>query len=234
MRRLLGELWVTSGYELTTPFDASAYLLKGEEPTLIDCGSSVGYPLLKTALSDFGYQPSDIKHVIATHGHWDHLSAMSFLRQESDADLAMHEGDRWAVENGDFDLTASYLYNRAFPPVTVDRLLNDGEIISLNGVDFTVLHTPGHTPGSICLLAEIAGRRLLIAGDTLWGGYHPKIHSDIDIWQQSVDRLLTCDFDVATIGHMPPTLIEDARAKVQGARTWFGALFNPWFTQDAL
>jgi len=79
--------------------------VNGAEPTLIDCGSSAGYPQLKLSLHAFGLEPRDIKTVIATHGHWDHLSGMARLREESDAVLVMHPGDQWAVETGDFDLT---------------------------------------------------------------------------------------------------------------------------------
>src|SRR5256885_1493301 len=60
MIRLLGELWVAAGMDLTHPWDASAYLVKGDEPTLIDCGSTLGYPALKRSLETFGYRPSDI------------------------------------------------------------------------------------------------------------------------------------------------------------------------------
>jgi hydroxyacylglutathione hydrolase len=232
MRQLLDELWITSGPALTHRLDASAYLIKGDQPTLIDCGSKDGYPALRAALHDFGYEPRDIVRVIGTHGHWDHVSAMALLREESDAELYLHDADRCAVETGDFDLTAAFLYDRSFTPVTVDHVLNDGDVLDVNGLSLRVIHTPGHTPGSICLLTEIAGQRVLIAADTLWGGYHPKIRSDIDAWQRSIDRLLQEDFDVATIGHMPPTLIANAKDKVSNARTWFGALFNPWFTWD--
>jgi glyoxylase-like metal-dependent hydrolase (beta-lactamase superfamily II) len=138
------------------------------------------------------------------------------------------------VETGDYDLTAAFLYDRPFPPVTVDRLLEDGDVLRINGLELHVLHTPGHSPGSVCFLVEVEGSTLLIAGDTLWGGYHPRLRSDISSWQRSIDRLLTCDFDVATIGHMPPQLIHDAKAKATRARASFGALFNPWFSWDAV
>src|ERR687893_302513 len=100
MVRLIGDLHVVSGDKLTHAWDASAYLISGSEPTLIDCGSSLGYPALKRALRRFGYQPGDIRRVIATHGHWDHLAGMAQLRAESDAQLWLHEGDRVAVERG--------------------------------------------------------------------------------------------------------------------------------------
>jgi glyoxylase-like metal-dependent hydrolase (beta-lactamase superfamily II) len=99
-------------------------------------------------------------------------------------------------------------------------------------MEMEVLHTPGHSPGSICLLTEMDGIRLLIAGDTLWGGYHLKMRSDMISWQSSIDRLLTLDFEVAAIGHSPPRLIEDAKGKLQRSRAHFGAIFDPWFTWE--
>src|SRR5689334_8103469 len=101
MIRLLGELWLASNERLTHRWDASSYLITGPEPTLIDCGSSEGYAALKRDLAAFGYRPADIKRVIATHGHWDHLSGMALLRQESDAQLFIHGADRAQVETGD-------------------------------------------------------------------------------------------------------------------------------------
>jgi hydroxyacylglutathione hydrolase len=229
MVRLLGKLHVVSGDKLTHPWDASAYLVTGAEPTLIDCGSSEGYPALRRALKQLGYEPSDIRQVIGTHGHWDHLSGMAQLREESDAQLYLHAADRAAVETGDNDLTASFLYGKPFPPVRVDRLLHDGEILRIGDYEFQVFHTPGHSPGSVCLWTEINDMKLLIAGDTWWAGYHPRIASDMEAWAASLDRLLALDFDVMTIGHCPPTLIYDAKLKALEARQQFGVYFNPWF-----
>lgn len=229
MVRLIGQLYVISGDKLTHPWDASAYLVAGAEPTLIDCGSSEGYPALKRSLQQLGYAPKDIRRVIGTHGHWDHLSGMAQLREESDALLYLHEGDRAAVESGDVDRTASFLYGKPFPPVRVDHPLNDGEILQAGGYAFHVYHTPGHSPGSVCLWVEINGLKLLIAGDTWWAGYHPRIGSDMEAWATSLDRLLELEYDVMTIGHCPPTLIFDAKIKTLEARQQFGVYFNPWF-----
>lgn len=229
MLRLLNEFWLTSGERLTHPWDGSAYLVKGDEPTLIDCGSTEGYPALKRSLQTFGYQPSDIKKVIATHGHWDHLSGMALLREESDARLYIHPADRWQVETGDYELTAAFLYGRPFPPVRVDGLLEDGDVLAINDFEFTVYHTPGHSPGSVCLWTQVGGMKLLIAGDTIAGSYHPKLRSDLDAWERSLDRLLQLDFDVMTIGHCPPVLIFDAKHRVKVLRQRFATVLNPWF-----
>lgn len=229
MVKLFGQLYLISNEKLTHPWDANAYLIAGDEPTLIDCGSSEGYEALKAALAKFGYAPSDIRRVIATHGHWDHVSAMAQLRAESDAELWLHGADRNAVESGDEDRTAAFLYGKPFPPTRVDRLLQDGETLQVGQYRLDVIHTPGHSPGSVSFLMEINGIRMLIAGDTLWGGFHPRIGSDLEAWSRSLDRLLSLDFDVMTIGHGAPTVIFDAKTKVREAQQQFGVYFVPWF-----
>jgi glyoxylase-like metal-dependent hydrolase (beta-lactamase superfamily II) len=227
--RLIDNLYVISGDKLTHPWDASAYLLAGDEPTLIDCGSSEGYPALKRNLRQLGYKPGDIRRVIATHGHWDHVSAMNLLREESDAELFLHQAECQQVETGDWDGTAAFLYGSAFPPVKVNRFLKDGDVLTIGEHRLHVYHTPGHSPGSVSLWMEMNGFKILIAGDTLWGGFHPRIRSNIDDWTASLDRLLELEFDVMTTGHCPPTLIFDAKTKVREARQQLGVLFDPWF-----
>ncbi|HEX6509599.1 MAG TPA: MBL fold metallo-hydrolase [Chloroflexota bacterium] len=229
MIHLLGNLWVVAGAGLTHPWDGNAYLVKGDEPVLIDCGSTEGYTALKESLASAGYTPGDIAKVIGTHGHWDHLSGMARLQQESDVQLYLHAEEVHAVETGDPDRTAAFVYGLPFPPVMVGGLLRDGDVLQLNDFEFTVLHTPGHTPGSVCLLTQTAELSVLIASDTLYGGYHPAFCSDLDTWRSSLDRLLTMEFDTMAIGHGTPGLIFDARRKIREARAEFGTILNPWY-----
>jgi hydroxyacylglutathione hydrolase len=153
------------------------------------------------------------------------------LRKESDAELWLHEGDRCRVETGDPDLTSAFLYGLPFLPVSVDRTLNHGEVLPVNGYEIAVHHTPGHTAGSVCLTIEIDGQKLLIAGDTIWGGYHQRIGGDLDLWRQSLDLVLDLDFEVMTFGHWS-NLIREAKPKVEKAVAGFRVLFDPWFTLE--
>ncbi len=229
MIELLPGFWLSSHATLTHPWDASGYFIPGAEPTLIDCGSSLGYPALKRGLATRGYQPKDICTVIATHGHWDHVSAMAHLRAESDARLYIHPADRAQVETGDDDRTAAFLYGEPFPPVAVAGTLDDGATRDINGFRITVYHTPGHSPGSVCLLVERAGTVLLVAGDTLWTYGHARVGSDADAWGRSLDTLLGLQFDLLTTGHGPPQLVTHASEAVREARLQFGVYYYPWF-----
>jgi hydroxyacylglutathione hydrolase len=217
---LCGDLYQVAGGDMTHPYDAGAYMLLGPRPVLFDCGSVEGHRALVANLRRLGVAPGDIAAVYATHGHYDHVSGLAPLRELAPIPLHLHPAEHEAVRSGDDVMTtARPLYDREFPPLEAEDF--DGGV--------RVIHTPGHSPGSVCFLLETGGRRVLLAGDTLWGGFHPAFGSDIDAWRRSLDRLLLEDFDVMSFGHVVSHLVLDAHAKVADARERLGVLFDPWF-----
>ena len=227
--RLAGPLYAVGGDRLTHPFDANAYLIAGSEPVLVDCGSLDGYDALRANLVRLGVTPHDIRRVLVTHGHFDHLSGMARLREESDAELWLHPGDRAAVESADAERTSSFLYARTFPKLRVDRELREGMRIRAGDRELLVIHTPGHTPGSSSFQLDLDGYSVILSGDTVWGGFHERIGSDAKAWRRSLDRLIDLEPDALAIGHSAPMLIPNAREKLRDAREGFGVYFNPWF-----
>ncbi|TLS52935.1 MBL fold metallo-hydrolase [Paenibacillus antri] len=228
--KLTGNLYVVAGDKLTHGWDASAYLVLGDEPALIDCGSTAGYPALKRNLEGLGLSPRDIKRVYATHGHWDHISGYALLKEDNpDVELHIHEAARASVEAGDAELTAAFLYDLPFPKMAVDGLLEDGATTTIGGNETKLIHTPGHTPACVSFLLQCGGNRVLIAGDTMWGGFHPRIKSDMDAWHRSLSKLAAEEFEYMSFGHLPPTLVVDAKTKVVEAQKQLGVYFNPWF-----
>jgi hydroxyacylglutathione hydrolase len=146
------------------PLEANCYLLAdvaAGEAVILD-GPWRMVETLTAALAELGVAP---RLLVCTHGHWDHTMGVADLKAAFDIPVACHAADVEMLEHpsyGPFDFP--------FPlvPVTPDRLLAEGDTLTVGGHALTVLHTPGHTPGSICLYAEADA--LLFTGDTLFAG----------------------------------------------------------------
>jgi len=231
--RLAPGLWQVAGPGITHAWDAGAYLITaGHRPALVDCGSGLGD--LDAALATVGVLPRDLAVVVATHGHFDHLGDAARLHARG-IPVLVHPGDAKAVETGDPVRTcASSLYGTTFAAFT-PAACDDGDRIDLGaGVVLDVVHTPGHTPGSVCVVVHLFGQRLLLAGDTLWGGFSPAIGSDELAWRDSLDRLAGLELDALTFGHAPARLLDQPRARIGEARTRFATYFDPWFKPPKL
>ena len=92
-----------------------------------------------------------------------------------------------------------------------------------------VLHTPGHTPGSVCFAMDADGFSFLIAGDTLHGGFSAEIGSDETAWKKSLDKLTERHFDAFTFGHVGANVICDADTRIAELKKQFATYYNPWF-----
>ncbi|MBL7262278.1 MBL fold metallo-hydrolase [Paractinoplanes lichenicola] len=97
-----------------------------------------------------------VRAIVCTHAHDDHVRVAPALRERTGAPILLHPAERplWELTHGD--------------SVTWDNDLTDGELISIGGADLTVLHTPGHAPGAVCLYAP--GLNCVFTGDTLFQG----------------------------------------------------------------
>lgn len=141
------------------PLATNCYLVgseSGREGMIIDPGAEAEKILKK--VSDLKLE---VKLIVLTHGHIDHTGALKEIKQATGAPIAVHTDDVKTL--GDRFLSIlSGISHPALPPP--DRLLKDGDGIDIGDLHFTVLHTPGHTPGGICLLGE----GVVFSGDTLF------------------------------------------------------------------
>jgi hydroxyacylglutathione hydrolase len=154
-----------------------------------------------------------VKQIVITHAHIDHIAGAHRLKQLTGAPILYNQNDLPLVKM--MDVQAGWL---GMPTPTVhapDDTLDDGKLITINGLTGSILHTPGHTEGSVCLY--LPDQTLLLAGDTLFagsvgrtdlpGGDTRKLLTSIH------DRLLTLPDEVTVIpGHGSRTTIGAERA----------------------
>ena len=140
---------------------ASNCYLVGDESTkegiIIDPGAEAEKILEK--VKDLGLQ---VKSIMLTHRHIDHVGGLKEVKEATEAEFAIHADDAQALQARNPFATVSGLSLQ--PPPFPDRLLNEGDSIDTGGLHFLVLHTPGHTPGGICVLVE----GVVFTGDTLF------------------------------------------------------------------
>ncbi|MFC1907917.1 MBL fold metallo-hydrolase, partial [Chloroflexota bacterium] len=103
----------------------------------------------------------DIKSIVLTHTHIDHIGALKDVKEATGAEVAIHNNDAQNLQKNSVNTMFGLSYPTPLPP---DRLLKDGDSIDIDTLHFLVLHTPGHSPGGICLL----GQGIVFSGDTLF------------------------------------------------------------------
>jgi len=141
------------------PFATNCYIVGSElskEGMIIDPGEAADDIL--RSVEDSGL---DIKIIALTHGHIDHIGALKKVKEALGAEVAIHEDDLGVLKDG----MLAKLFGLFHPaPPSPDRLLKEGDSLDVGDLHFKVIHTPGHTPGGICL----QGCGIVFSGDTLF------------------------------------------------------------------
>lgn len=150
--------------------ELAAYLIVTPQGhVLIDGGLPESAPLIEGAIRQLGFKVGDVKVLLTTQAHFDHVGSLAALQKASGGTVMVMDGDAALVEAGG---KGDYLFGDRvlFPPAHVDRVLKDGDTVALGGINLTALLTPGHTKGCTTWTTEIAdgGRTLkvLFAGST--------------------------------------------------------------------
>ncbi|HZS48120.1 MAG TPA: MBL fold metallo-hydrolase [Blastocatellia bacterium] len=155
-----------------------------------------------------------VKYIITTHAHIDHVGGIKPLKDATGAAALMHEGDMFLYNN--LQMQANLLGLSAPPTTHIDGMLGEGEKINAGTIEANVIHTPGHTPGSLTF--DVPGQqRSLFTGDTLFAGSIGRTDlwgGDFQTIMRSLhEKLLPFEDDAIVYpGHGPITTIGEERA----------------------
>lgn len=146
--------------------NTNCYLLTSEETTeaiVID----TDHDNIDKVLEEIIERDLHLKYIINTHGHPDHLGGNRFLKDATGAKILIHEKDPQLFQQ--FSTIFKILGIRMETPPPADKFITEREYIQFGNEKLRVIHTPGHSPGSISLYSE--KNRILFSGDTLLKGY---------------------------------------------------------------
>ncbi len=184
---------------------ANVYLvINNGELAVVDCGTQGNAQKITDYIEKVGYRPADVKTIILTHFHMDHMGSAKELKDLTNAKVAVHEEDARYVSGEEPMPSPKNIRFRTSlspQPVHVDVALEEGDRIA----GLVVFHMPGHTPGSIMLLDE--GRSVLFAGDTLRydgkkiSGAPEQFTMDMNKLRESIVKASALEFDIMLPGH---------------------------------
>jgi glyoxylase-like metal-dependent hydrolase (beta-lactamase superfamily II) len=206
----------------------NTFLLESSDGcTLIDSGLPGSADKILQAIGELGKQPKDIRHIVLTHAHPDHIGSFAAIKKATGADAYMHSTDAPIATSGSGfrpmkaapGLRTGILFRLFVRPVRsveaapIEHRVEDGQQMPVAG-GLTAIHVPGHCAGQIALLWPRHGG-VLFAADTcsnMMGLGWSLGYEDFDEGKSSLKKLTTFDFQVACFGH-GKAIMRDAAGK---------------------
>jgi metallo-beta-lactamase class B len=221
----------------------AAYLIVSRQGAiLLDGTLSRNAALIERNIESLGVPLRRVKLLISNHAHEDHVGALARIKQDTGARFMASAGDRWALEHGMSRGDTNYGVRR-FPPVKVDGLVREGQILRLGEIALTAHLTPGHTPGctswSMTIRDRGMPRRVLflcsitVAGNTLVGNRaYPEIVRD---YRSTFAKLAGMQADILLTSHpeMADVLDREARREAGTSDAFVHPAALPTLVADA-
>jgi len=188
-------------------FDSNIYIITGKIPTIIDCGTGLNQKYVDDKICKI-IKSEEILQVILTHEHYDHCGGLKKIYEISNRNVKVfaHKLASFKIEKGESDFAR--MLGGVMPKMPVNIKLDNKETIKIGDEDFLVIHTPGHTPGCICLYSKQS--KTLFSGDTVFAygsfGRYDFPGGDVYALKDSIQRLSKLDIKYLYPGH--ETIIE--------------------------
>ena len=191
------------------------YLIVGETLTLVDSGLPWHPGGILNYIRSIGRRPDELKHILVTHSHPDHVGGTLPLVKKTGAAILTHRSDTRRDHGNSLRLGYTGFLGPVPVPIPllgrtgVSQLIEDGDILPLHG-GVRVIHTPGHTRGSVCFLLEEG--KILFSGDTIFSDGNRISRSvpfpgyERDSYVRSLKRLSEFEFEGVFGGHGSPML----------------------------
>jgi glyoxylase-like metal-dependent hydrolase (beta-lactamase superfamily II) len=167
-----------------------------------------------------------ITDVVLTHSHIDHIGGVAILLEEASPKLHLHKAEADMINKGDMSLTLSDTFGARLPPLKIEGILEEGDVVQFGDLNLRVYNTPGHSIGSVCI--EILNTGIMVTGDTMFpGGSFGRVDLPTGSPRQLVEslrRLSDISFEIALPGHMNAIgrgAQRSAVASYEMARDWF-------------
>ena len=188
IRLMLGEI-ATNSYILN---------LENQDAVIIDIGNDAEKVLQVLEVYDL-----NLKAILLTHGHYDHVAGVEQVRQATGAEVYIHEMDAYMLKSEKDNLALNFA-NTNYIPVEKYHTLKDGDILEISGHKIKVMHTSGHTSGSVCYLLEDK----MFSGDTLFKGSAGRtdLGGNPDLLKQSLKKIAALEKNY----HVYPGHFEDS------------------------
>ncbi len=145
-------------------YDSNVYLVEDEDPIVVDAGTGMFADATLEAISEV-VPLRRVERIVLTHCHYDHMGGAERLSQGTGGRVLLHESEAAPIRAGDSTLTLSDMFGKSMQRLEVEPL-KTGQTISTGSTRLEVLHTPGHSPGSICLYDKEGASA--IVGDTVF------------------------------------------------------------------
>jgi hydroxyacylglutathione hydrolase len=151
-------------YIVGVGYDSNVYLLDDEDPIVVDTGTGM---FADTALNEISkIAPlKSIGRIVLTHSHYDHMGGAGAFQKATGARLLLHEAEALPLKAGDMTLTLSDMFGARLRELDIEPL-KSGQKLSTGSTELEVVHSPGHSPGSIVLLERKT--KSAIVGDTVF------------------------------------------------------------------